>query len=32
MLARQAASHLDTFGDRAALLRALASFVVARRS
>jgi farnesyl diphosphate synthase len=32
MLSRQAASHLDTFGDRAALLRALASFVVARRS
>jgi farnesyl diphosphate synthase len=32
MLAQQAASHLDTFGDRAALLRALAAFVVARRS
>jgi farnesyl diphosphate synthase len=32
MLARQAAAHLDGFGDRAALLRALASFVVARRN
>jgi farnesyl diphosphate synthase len=32
MLARQAAGHLDSFGDRAALLRALASFVVARRN
>ena len=32
MLARQAAGHLDGFGDRAALLRALASFVVARRN
>jgi len=32
MLARQAADHLDGFGDRAALLRALASFVVARRN
>ena len=32
MLARQAANHLDGFGDRAALLRALASFVVARRN
>lgn len=31
MLARQAAGHLDGFGPRAALLRALASFVVARR-
>ena len=29
MLARQAAEHLDGFGERAALLRALASFVVA---
>jgi farnesyl diphosphate synthase len=32
LLARQAASHLDGFGDRAALLRALASFVVKRRN
>jgi farnesyl diphosphate synthase len=32
MLARQAADHLDGFGDRAALLRALAAFVVARRN
>jgi farnesyl diphosphate synthase len=32
MLARQAAAHLDGFGERAALLRALASFVVARRN
>jgi len=32
MLARQAAAHLDGFGDRAANLRALAAFVVARRS
>jgi len=32
MLARQAAGHLDGFGERAALLRALAAFVVARRS
>ena len=32
MLARQAAGHLDGFGDRAALLRALAMFVVARRN
>jgi farnesyl diphosphate synthase len=32
MLARQAADHLDSFGERAALLRALASFVVARRN
>jgi farnesyl diphosphate synthase len=32
MLARQAAGHLDGFGERAALLRALASFVVARRN
>ena len=31
-LAEQAAAHLDGFGDRAALLRALAAFVVARRS
>ncbi|MEA2743474.1 MAG: farnesyl diphosphate synthase [Acetobacteraceae bacterium] len=32
MLARQAAAHLDGFGDRAAALRALTAFVVARRS
>ena len=32
MLARQAAAHLDGFGERAAHLRALAAFVVARRS
>ncbi len=32
MLARQAADHLDEFGDRATKLRALAAFVVARRS
>ena len=32
MLAQQAAAHLDGFGERAALLRALASFVVARRN
>jgi farnesyl diphosphate synthase len=32
MLSRQAAGHLDGFGERAALLRALASFVVARRN
>jgi farnesyl diphosphate synthase len=32
MLARQAAAHLDGFGDRAAQLRALAAFVVMRRS
>ena len=32
MLARQAAMHLDSFGERAALLRALASFVVMRRN
>jgi farnesyl diphosphate synthase len=32
MLARQAAAHLDGFGNRAANLRALAAFVVARRS
>ena len=32
MLARQAAGHLDGFGERAALLRALAAFVVTRRS
>jgi farnesyl diphosphate synthase len=32
MLARQAAVHLEGFGERAALLRALAAFVVARRS
>lgn len=32
MLALQAADHLDEFGDRADSLRALAAFVVARRS
>jgi farnesyl diphosphate synthase len=32
MLSRQAAAHLDGFGDRADNLRALAAFVVARRS
>ena len=32
MLARQAAAHLDGFGGRAANLRDLANFVVARRS
>jgi farnesyl diphosphate synthase len=32
LLARQAAGHLDSFGERAALLRSLASFVVARRN
>jgi farnesyl diphosphate synthase len=32
MLARQAAAHLDGFGDRGANLRALAAFVTARRS
>ncbi len=32
MLARQAAAHLDGFGDRAENLRALAAFVVTRRS
>ena len=32
MLSRQAAAHLDGFGDRAANLRALAAFVVTRRS
>jgi farnesyl diphosphate synthase len=32
MLARQAADHLEEFGDRAANLRALAAFVVTRRS
>jgi farnesyl diphosphate synthase len=31
MLARQAAGHLDSFGPRAALLRDLAAYVVARR-
>ncbi len=31
MLAEQAAEHLDSFGERAELLRALAAFVVARR-
>ena len=32
MLARQAADHLDEFGERAELLRALADFVVRRRN
>jgi farnesyl diphosphate synthase len=32
MLARQAAEHLEGFGERAALLRELAAFVVRRRS
>ncbi len=32
MLARQAAEHLEGFGERAELLRALAAFVVKRRS
>ncbi|MBS0562228.1 MAG: polyprenyl synthetase family protein, partial [Proteobacteria bacterium] len=32
MLAQQAAEHLDGFGPRAALLQALAAFVVQRRS
>jgi farnesyl diphosphate synthase len=32
LLARQAAGHLEGFGERAALLRALASYVVTRRS
>jgi farnesyl diphosphate synthase len=32
MLAHQAARHLDSFGERASLLRALAAFVVERRS
>jgi farnesyl diphosphate synthase len=32
MLARQAAGHLDGFGERAAALRSLASFVVTRRN
>jgi len=32
MLSRQAAAHLDGFGERAALLRELAAFVVMRRS
>ena len=32
MLAQQAARHLDGFGERAALLRALAAFVVQRRN
>jgi farnesyl diphosphate synthase len=32
MLAEQAAGHLEGFGDRAASLRALAAFVVARRN
>jgi len=32
MLARQAAGHLDSFGEKADLLRVLASFVVTRRN
>ena len=32
MLASQAAGHLDSFGDRAELLRQLAAYVVARRT
>ena len=32
LLARQAAVHMESFGERAALLRALASYVVTRRS
>lgn len=32
MLARQAAGHLDSFGDKASLLRALATYVVTRRN
>ena len=32
LLARQAAGHLDGFGERAALLRALAAYVVTRRN
>jgi farnesyl diphosphate synthase len=32
LLARQAAEHLEGFGERAKLLRMLASFVVTRRN
>jgi len=32
MMAQQAAEHLESFGDRAATLRALAAFVVTRRN
>ena len=32
LLARQAAAHMESFGERAALLRALATYVVTRRS
>jgi farnesyl diphosphate synthase len=32
MLARQAARHLDSFGDRAELLRALTTYAVTRRN
>ena len=32
MLAAQAADHLESFGERATLLRALAAFVVTRRN
>ena len=32
MLARQAAAHLDSFGEAADLLRQAANFVIARRT
>jgi farnesyl diphosphate synthase len=32
LLARQAAGHLDGFGDRGALLRSLAAYTVTRRN
>jgi len=32
LLAQQAAAHLDSFGKRATSLRALAAYVVSRRS
>ncbi|HET8995358.1 MAG TPA: polyprenyl synthetase family protein, partial [Acetobacteraceae bacterium] len=32
LLARQAAGHLDSFGDKASLLRSLATYVVTRRN
>jgi farnesyl diphosphate synthase len=32
LLALQAAGHLETFGDRGKLLRALAAYVVTRRN
>jgi farnesyl diphosphate synthase len=31
-LAKQAATYLDSFGDKAALLRALAAYTVTRRN